>query len=157
MKIAEKGIAEVVELLAATPQRIETATAGATPAQLTEKADVKRWSVNETLAHLRACVDVWGETIDRMLAEDQPTLRHISPRTYLRKTNYAEVPFAESLAVFATERAALLEKLKPLTLAQWSRSATIKEREHTVFSQARRMALHEEGHCAQIEELVGKL
>jgi hypothetical protein len=46
-----------------------------------------------------------------------------------------------------------LEKLQPLALKEWARSATIKERQHTVFSQARRLALHEEGHCGQIEEL----
>ena len=154
MKITQQGIDEVLQRLAATPQRVETATAGATPAQLTDKADAKSWSVNEILAHLRAGVDVWGETIDRMLAEDEPTLHHISPRTYLRKTNYGEIHFAESWAIFVAERAVLLEKLRPLTLAQWSRSATIKERQHTVFSQTRRMALHEEGHCAQIEGLM---
>ena len=155
MEITQQGIEDVLQLLAETPQRIKIATAGATPAQLTAKPDSKSWSVNEILAHLRACVDVWGETIDRMLTEDHPTLRHISPRTYMRKTDYAQLPFVESWAVFVTERAALLETLKLLTPEQWSWSATIKERQHTVFSQARRMSLHEEGHCAQIEGLLG--
>ncbi|MCB0123333.1 MAG: DinB family protein [Caldilineaceae bacterium] len=155
MEITQQGIEDVLQRLAETPQRIKSATVEVTPAQLTDKAVSKSWSVNEILAHLRACVDVWGETIDRMLAEDDPTLPHISPRTYLRKSDYGKMPFAESWAIFVAERAALLEKLQPLTPEQWSRSATIKERQHTVFSQARRMALHEEGHCAQIEELLG--
>ena len=154
MEITQQGIEKVFHLLSETPPRIAGATAGVAPALLTEKAEAQSWSVNEILAHLRACVDVWGETIDRMLTEDQPTLRHISPRTYLRKTNYVEIPFAESWALFVAERTALLAQLQPLTLEQWSRSATIKDRQHTVFSQARRMGLHEEGHCAQIEELM---
>lgn len=154
MKITQKEIDAVLQLLAETPRRIEAAIAEYTTAQLVYKADAKDWSVTEILAHLRACVDVWGETIDRMLAEDKPTLRYISPRTYLRKTDYAELPYTELWAAFVAKRAALLEQLQPLTLAQWARSATIKNREHTVFSQARRMALHEEGHCAQIERSI---
>ena len=39
----------------------------------------------------------------------------------------------------------------------WSRGAMIKDRRHTVFSQARRMALHEVTHCEQIEGLVKRL
>lgn len=157
MRITEQEIEEVLRLLPETPQRIAVAIADVAPERLQAKTDAKAWSVNEILAHLRACVDVWVGTMDRMLLEEQPTLRHISPRTYLRKTDYLTVPFAESLALFGAERAALLEKLQPLTLEQWARSAMIQERQHTVFSQARRLALHEEGHCGQIEGLMGNL
>ena len=152
MKFTDQDIAEVLRLLAETPRRIAAATSVIAPEQLQIKAGADRWSVNEILAHLRACVDVWVGTIDRMLTEEQPTLRHVSPRTYLRKTDYPALSFAESWAIFVAERAALLEKLQPLSMTTWSRSATIKDRQHTVFSQARRMALHEAGHCAQIEE-----
>jgi hypothetical protein len=154
MKLTEQDVDKVLQLLTETPRRIAAATSAVEPERLQAKADAQSWSVNEILAHLRACVDVWGETIDRMLTQEQPTLRHISPRTYLRKTHYVEIPFAESWALFVAKRTALLAQLQPLTFEQWSRSATIKDRQHTVFSQARRMSLHEEGHCAQIEELM---
>lgn len=152
MEITQQGIDEVLTLLAATPRRIEAATARVAPAQLVSKTDAKSWSVNEILAHLRGCVDVWGETIDRMLAEERPTLRYLSPRTYLHQTDYTDLPFADSLAIFVVERTALLAKLRPLSLDGWARSAMIKDKEHTIFSQARRMAMHEEGHCVQIEQ-----
>ncbi len=154
MKITRQEIDTVLQLLAETPHRIEVSTAALASAQLAHKADAQSWSADEILAHLRACVDVWVGTMDRMLTEEQPTLRHLSPRSYLRKTDYVDLPFAESWAIFVAERAALLERLQPLTLEQWARSAMIQERQHTVFSQARRLALHEEGHCGQIEELV---
>lgn len=154
MRITAREIEQVLQLLSETPQRIAVAIANGAPEQVQAKNDAQSWSANEILAHLRACVDVWVGTMDRMLTEEQPTLRHLSPRTYLRKTDYLTLPFAESLAIFVAERAALLERLQPLTLEQWARSAMIHERQHTVYSQARRLALHEAGHCAQIEELV---
>ncbi len=153
MRITEQEIEEVLQLLAETPRRITVATANVTPEQLQVKTDAQSWSANEILAHLRACADVWVRTIERMLTEEQPTLRHLSPRTYLRKTDYVDLPFAESWAVFVAERVALLERLQPLTLEEWARSAVIQGRQHTVFSQARRLALHEAEHCAQIEGL----
>jgi hypothetical protein len=36
---------------------------------------------------------------------------------------------------------------------EWSRGAMIRKRRHTIFSQARRMALHEVTHNEQIEAL----
>jgi hypothetical protein len=38
-----------------------------------------------------------------------------------------------------------------LDFADWSRDAEIKDRPHTVFNQARRLAMHEAAHCEQIE------
>jgi len=44
--------------------------------------------------------------------------------------------------------------LKRLSVEDWSRAAIIKGREHTVFTQVRRMAMHENVHCEQIESLL---
>ena len=42
------------------------------PASLSIKPEVEAWSVNENLAHLRACADVWTHSIYAMLAEKEP-------------------------------------------------------------------------------------
>jgi uncharacterized damage-inducible protein DinB len=125
--------------------------------QLHQRPDEKNWSANEILAHLRACADVWGETIVAMLQDDEPALKDVSPRTWLKKTNYPELPFQESYRDFVDQRRALIQTLSDLTLADWSRGAMIKDRRHTIFSQARRMALHEVTHCQQLETLVKDL
>jgi hypothetical protein len=155
MEITQTGIKNVLRLLAEMPERITAVSQTLTPSQLQTKPDPESWSLNEILAHLRACVDVWGKDIDTMLSQDTPTLRYLSPRTYMRKTNYATLEFGPSFQIFCQQRAELLEKLHDLTFEAWARDGTIKGRQHTIFSQARRMALHEAGHCEQIESLAG--
>lgn len=114
--------------------------------------------MNEILAHLRACADVWGGMIQKMLTQDHPTFRYLSPRTYIRRTDYPVLSFTENLAALIGQREELLGGLRALEPADWSRGATVKQgdklREHTVYSTTRRMALHELDHCAQIEALI---
>jgi hypothetical protein len=94
----------------------------------------------------------------QMIAQDHPTLRYVSPRTWIRKTNYPTLEFHPSLLVFAAQREALIQSLKTLSIPDWLRGAvftsTTLGREETVFRYARRMALHELTHCEQIEALL---
>ena len=82
------------------------------------------WTAGEILAHLRGCADVWPETIAAMLNAEEPDL-----------------PL----------RAPLMDLLSGLPAAAWERGARISGRRHTVLSQARRLALHEQAHCEQLE------
>jgi len=144
--------------LTATVARAE-AVAQRLPAESLLSAPVPgAWSANDILWHIRSTADVHGEHIERILGEDEPHWRHVSPRARMKKTNYRELPFAESLAAFAGQRAALAERLSRLDPGAWQRVAVIK-----VAHQAGRewrlplralvwgMADHEEGHCAQME------
>ena len=78
----------------------------------------------------------------------------INERKWAKVTRYAESPFVESLQVFSLQRENLLRVLKALPLVAWERSAIIFERKHTVFTQTRRMAKHEEEHVEQIASLL---
>lgn len=155
MEMTQHDIDEIVRLLARTPERLTAVAHTRPPTQLQTGPDAETWSANDILAHLRACADVWGQHIEAMLTQPTPTLRHLSPRTYLRQTNYSTLDFGPSFQIFCEQRTELLKKLHSLPLADWSRDAQIKERRHTVFSHARRMALHEVAHCEQIESLIG--
>lgn len=96
-----------------------------------------------------------------MISEDNPTLRYVSPRTWIRKTDYPEQEFRISLQAFAKQRNDLLKSLKTLAIEDWSRAATftgtIKGREQTVFSYARRIAEHENHHFDQIERVLNSI
>lgn len=153
MKITHAEVEKVLRLLEASPKRITAVTQHLTSTQLHTKPDPNAWSANDILAHLRACVDVWTKDIDVMLTQDSPKMRHLSPRTYMRRTNYPNLEFGPSFQIFCSQRAELLEKLSGLAFASWSRDAEIKGRQHTVFTHARRLALHEAVHCDQIEAL----
>jgi uncharacterized damage-inducible protein DinB len=122
------------------------------------KADEESWSANDILAHLRACADVWGNSILRMVEQDHPTLRYVPPRTYIRKTNYLQHKFRPSLQAFTRQRADLLKSLKALDPADWSRgatfTATVRGREQTILSCAQRRAAHEREHCEQLANLL---
>ena len=154
-------IEQVLTLLAEMPPRIAALTAGMQSAQLHTAPHPDAWSANDVLAHLRSCADVWGSCIRTILAEDAPTIRAVNPRTWISKTDYPEQSFQLSLHAFATQRADLLALLEPLSLAGWSRSATVtgagKVLERSVLFYAQWMASHERPHAKQIERLVNDL
>lgn len=160
MEVSSAEIGKILEALAATPKQIKDLSQGLDTSQLHYRSAEQPWSANDILAHLRACADVWGKSIQSMISQQHPTLRYISPRTYIRKTNYPEQDFYASLQAFTEQRSALLETLKALSNSDWLRgatfTATVRGREHTIWSYAQRIIAHENEHCVQIEELLKK-
>src|SRR5258706_1414633 len=154
MKALLPEIETYLKLLETTPHRLTKITKSVAEMRLQQKTEKEIWSVNDILAHLRACADVWGDSIERMVVEENPTVPYRHPRQWIKKTNYPELPFHESLQAFTAQRKKLLKVLKQLSFKDWSRAATIKGLEHTVFTQVRRMATHENVHCEQIERLL---
>ncbi len=152
IKTSPQAIQDILNILAETPERFAAASQGLTLEQLHHQPDSKSWSMNDILAHLRACADVWGLDIQRMLVDETPTLPAVHPRTRLQETDYPTLNFQVSLNAFTEQRKSLLNTLKGLNSGNWSRSALIGGRTQTVFSQARRIALHEQGHWEQIQE-----
>jgi len=154
MKATLPEIAQYLKLLEETPRRIKQLTSSIDEVRLQRKTEKFPWSVNDILAHLRACADVWGDSIIAMLAEENPKVPYRHPRQWIKKTDYVELPFHESFQAFVTQRKKLLKALKTLSFEDWSRGALIQRREQTVFTQLRRMATHENVHCEQIESLL---
>jgi hypothetical protein len=158
MKVSPAETENVLRLLAATPRRIASLSRGVEISKLHFRPHQDSWSANDILAHLRACADVWGKSIVEMITQDHPKLRYISPRSWIRKTDYLELEFRGSLKAFTDQRGELLRVLKSLAIKDWSRSATftatMKGREQTVFSYACRIAEHENKHCDQIEAVL---
>ena len=156
VKANEQEIAEVLAALKENPLRIRKVTSKVKNADLQVRASKTSWSVNDILAHLRACADVWGGTIERMLAEEMPRLPDIHPRKWITQTDYLKLDFHTSFSAYVDQREKLLKILMKLPFEDWSRGAIIGGRIHTVFTQARRIAKHETQHCEQIEELLKK-
>lgn len=157
-------IEQVLTILAGTPPRLAALTDGLAETQLHTPPSQGEWSANEVLAHLRACADVWGKGIAAILAEDvdgyiqRPTIRAVSPRTWIKKTDYPQLEFQPSLRAFTTQRADPLAVLEPLPPEGWSRTATIlmvgRVFEGTVLYYGDRLARHECEHLRQIEHIV---
>ena len=112
---------EIMAILPETPRRIAALTDGLTPTELRAAPEPDAWSVNDVLAHLRACHDVLGGSILRIVAEDAPTWRRLSPRTWIGKTDYPEWEFAPAFTAFKEQRTELLKVLEPLPPEGWDR------------------------------------
>jgi uncharacterized damage-inducible protein DinB len=146
---------QMLTMLESAPVRMTAAVLDLTLAQLHAAPEDGEWSVNDVLAHLRACADVWGGAIERILTEDHPTIRAMDPRTWMQQTNYPSLEFPASFQAFAEQRSQLLETLRRLTVEDWEREATLtgagRALQYTVSKYVRRIVLHERSHLKQIE------
>lgn len=152
------SIERIVTVLSETPKRLAALTTSLTPGQLRTTPGRDEWSANDVLAHLRACADVWGGCILRIIAEDRPTLRAVNPRAWIDSTDYPTLGFRPSLCAFIKQRDELLVVLDRLPDKSWSRSATVTGAgaplERSVLDYAERLARHERPHVRQIERII---
>ena len=151
------GTSDIERLLAGLcepPVRIAAATARTDEAALQRRTAEDPWSVSDVLAHVRSVADHRLRSIRRMATGDVVKLRYESPRAELRRTDYLDRPFAENLAAFSADRAALVGWLETLPADAWGRGALIRDRPETVASYVGYLTDHELVHCEQIESLV---
>lgn len=159
MKPESEDSRRVIELLKQGPLRIRESTHGVPTAQLYMRRNEEPWSISDILVHLRACSDVWGDTIMTMLTQDNPTQRYQSPRAFMKKPKYQGQEFAVALDAYTQERQKLVKVLTSLDEAGWSRPGTYtgvtpRHRNQTVLSLANRIVDHEQPHLDQIETLL---
>lgn len=144
---------QVIERLAAVPERIRRAMAGWSDERL-RAAPAGEWSAGDILAHLRASDAIMAPRVLMMLAREDPPLPAFDERRWAEVAGYADRDFATSLAVFAGLRAELVAVLRRLAPDDWLRTGTHETRgEATLLVVARGLVDHEEEHCAQLEAL----
>lgn len=153
------AIDQILIQLAEQPKTIASLTADVPRARLHRSLKPGAWSMNDVLAHLRSCSDVWGKYMADILHEDRPTIRAMNPTTWIKSTDYGAQDFASSLRTFTRRRAKLFTLLRPLPTEAWSRRATVtgagKARERTVLEYAQRLANHERSQVKHVARLVG--
>jgi len=153
-------IDQLLTQLAEQPKAIGDLTKDLSRARSRRSPSRDEWSLNDVLAHLRSCGDMWGKYIATIVAEDRPTIRAMNPTTWIKSTNYPELEFAPSFRAYAKQRAELVALLRPLPRASWSRGATVtgagRPRERTVLDYARWLANHERSHLKHIARMVSE-
>jgi hypothetical protein len=158
MTKATLTIEQILDLLTKHPIQIAEYTADLTSDQLHMHPDQSEWSINDILAHLRACSDMWGNAIHTIITQDKPTIKAINPRTWINSTDYPQQEFRASLHVFTQQRTELLADINALPLKSWSRSAIVtgagKPLKLTIYSYGERLAIHERSHVNQIKRMV---
>ena len=83
----------------------------------------------------------------------------MSPRAWLKKTDYPEWEFAPAFAAFATQRAELLAVLEPLPREGWERIARVtgmigETYEYSARYYAGWMAGHERAHLKSLPRII---
>jgi hypothetical protein len=152
-------IDEIMAILPATPGTLAALTNELTAAQLHTPPEPDGWSVNDVLAHLRACGDVLGGNAIRIVTEDHPSWKAMSPRTWQRRSGYQDWEFAPAFEAFARQRADLLAVLEPLSPTDWERTATVsvppaKTYEYSARYYADWLAGHERAHLRTLPRII---
>jgi hypothetical protein len=115
-----------------------------------------RWSVQEVLGHL-AHVEVHGfrQRVERMLAEDNPSLENYDPDAFLAQGAYHFGACGEALQLFGLERVRsldLLRSLAPEALARTGVHAALGP--VTIGNLVHEWPFHDLGHLRQIAEIL---
>lgn len=150
-----------MDILRTTVPRLEEMTAGV-PRDRLKAVTGYGWSVNDQLAHLRACHDVLGGNMLRIVREDHPSWKGISPRTWQQQTDYFTWEFEQAFEAFRTQRAELLEVLDNLPATAWERTAAVLAPPNTVYDYSTLyygdwMARHERGHLRHMARILDEL
>jgi hypothetical protein len=152
-------IDEILAQLRLGPPTIAELTRGVPAKDLCAAPEPDSWSVNDVLAHLRACGDVLGGNMLRILAEDRPTFRRLSPRAHIRKTDYPDWRFEPAFEAYSNQRADMLAVLDSTPREAWSRFAYVTETRREVTERGLQfygnwLAGHEAVHLPQIEQIL---
>jgi hypothetical protein len=152
-------VEEIMAIRYDTPGRIAALTEGLTQSQLQPSPEPDGWSVNDVLAHLRACHDVLGGNLLRILAEDTPRWKGMNPRAWMKKTDYPPWEFAPAFEAFRRQRTELLAVREPLPPEAWERFAVVtgmlgETYEHTARDYAGWMASYERGPVKHIGRII---
>jgi hypothetical protein len=148
----------VMEILRTTVPLLDELTRGVSQRRLSMVTDYG-WSVNDQLAHLRACHDVLGGNMLRIVREDHPSWKGMSPRAWQQQTDYFEWIFAPALEVFRAQRSELLEVLEPLVPEGWERTASVWAPPGVVYEYSTLyygdwMARHERSHLRHMARIL---
>jgi hypothetical protein len=150
---------EIMAILPATIPRLSELTDGLTENQLNKAPEPGEWSANVLLAHLRACQDVLGGNIVRIVREDRPAWKRRSPREWHRKSGYNEWSFGPAFEAFAQGRAELLASLDSVRREEWERIALVTVQPNRALEQTARffgdwLAGHEREHLEQMARTI---
>ncbi|MDQ6858046.1 MAG: DinB family protein [Chloroflexota bacterium] len=154
-----RSIDQILAALTEQPKAIAALTNDLSDRRLHASARRGEWSLNDVLAHLRSCSDMWGTYIATIVAEDRPRIKAMNPTTWITHTDYPDLEYGPSLRAFRRQRAGLLTLLRSLPKSDWSRMAIVTgagtPRERTVLEYAQRLANHERSHVKHIARLTG--
>ena len=153
--MATPSTTALIDALARAPEIVIPLVRQAHPAIVKQRPAPGEWSVHENACHLAEVHPLFFGRLDLMLAEDDPQIRSYDPGRDDPEDALLKLDLEDSLRRFAEDRARLVARLRPLTDAQWQRTARHDEyNAYSIFIMFRHLALHDFDHAYLIEELV---
>src|SRR5262249_20534327 len=105
----------------------------------------------ELACHLLRIQDVFGERLDAMISQENPAITPYEPDGDQAFDELVAKPSEDSIARFLEGRAALIERLTPLTPAEWHRKGRHPEfPNYDIHFQVECMVHHEAHHIYQV-------
>jgi hypothetical protein len=116
-----------------------------------------KWSAYEHAIHLSQSDVSFRERLALILSAGEPFVRTIENSPEDEAGAMLDVDLDESLDRYVRERAALVERLKTLSMDEWKKTAVHEAFDHySVFIMFRHLLNHEMLHAYRIEELLLK-
>ena len=148
-------IETVLARLAAAPSRFEQSLGRLEAADAVASASSGELSPAETLARVRATIDILEPRILYALVRDRPPLLGYEEGRWEDVMRYRTLPVSDSLLTMRLRRAELVRALRALDAEEWDRTGTHEVRgPMTVLEIALQIADLEDEHLARIERAV---
>jgi len=127
----------------------------ADPAILKRRPPSGKWSIHEHACHLAEVHALMAGRLDLMLAQDNPVIASYDPGRDHPPDALLRIDLEHALRRFQEDRAHLVERLRRLRPADWTRTGRHDEyNSYSVFTMFRHLALHDFLHAYRIEELL---
>ena len=143
-----------IEVIAATPARLNDLVARMPPEQLALRAPQRPWNAREIVAHLADCELVFGFRLRQTLAEDSPVVQPFDQDRWAE--HYGNVDLESALRLFEAVRHANLLLIRGTKQEERERTMTHPERGTMSFwTVVETMAGHDTNHLIKLEQIAG--
>jgi len=141
----------LVQRLRAQAAEVQRLAAGLDEETLATHGVPGKWSMKELICHCRRMESIFGERVNRMLAEETTIVPYDNPDADEAFVSLTHQPTADVLAEYVAEREALCQKLEGLMPGEWHRKARHPQFQHfDLHFQIEYMAHHEAHHIYQL-------
>ena len=146
-------IAVVLDQLARGPALVRQVIYEVPPELRKRRPTLGVWSAHEHAVHLPAIYPLVIRRLDQMLTAPAPYIKSYEPSRDDPDDALLKLDLDTEMDRFDRERAALIERLRTQSPAQWQITAEHEEYSHYgVFIMFRHVALHDLNHAYRIEE-----
>jgi hypothetical protein len=147
--------AAIVEALERAPRIVLPLVREVPRAFLKRRPAPRKWSAHEHACHLAFVHRLFFDRVEQILASPAPVITPYDPGHSDPDDLLLNMELEDSLQKYVKDRARLVERLRKLSVMDWSKTADHGEYSHySVFIMFRHLALHDFFHAYRIEELL---